>query len=95
MARGIADQRGALFLLIFLVYPDECRTKAFDVDLSLLETKFLTVLPYSSRRRSDGADAVRDGRSTDAEGHRWTATAVLDILERTVPSQDAPSAGKP
>jgi hypothetical protein len=34
MAQALAEEREAVLQVIFLVYPDECRTKTFDFDLS-------------------------------------------------------------
>lgn len=94
MAKGIADERGALFLLVFLVYPDECRRKAFDFDLSLLKTKFPTLMPYCLDDRAMARMRFATDGHLTPEGHRWTAMALLDILERTALSQDAPSAAQ-
>lgn len=90
MAQAIADDRGAAFEVVFLVYPDECRRQAFDFDLTLLETRFTTLMPYCL---DDGAMArmrFETDRHLTPEGHHWAAMALLDILERTVLSEDSP-----
>jgi hypothetical protein len=90
MAKAIADERGAVFQVIFLVYPDECRNRSFDFDLALLETEFATLMPYCER---DGALAgMRFGtdRHLTPEGHRWTARALLDVLNRTLLRENLP-----
>jgi hypothetical protein len=90
MAKALADERGAAFHLIFLVYPDECRNQAFDFDLTLLDTTFTSMMPYCL---DDGAMArmrFESDRHLTPEGHRWAAMALLDILSHTVPGLDPP-----
>ena len=46
LTRAFAAERGAVMQVIFLVYPDECRARSFDFDLTLLKTTFETLMPY-------------------------------------------------
>jgi hypothetical protein len=89
-AKALAEERGAAFQVIFLVYPDECRNQAFDFDLSLLETTFTSLMPYCL---DDGAMArmrFETDRHLTPEGHRWAAMALLDTLRRIGPGLDPP-----
>jgi hypothetical protein len=89
-ARALAEERGAAFQIIFLVYPDECRSKSFDFDLSLLETSFTTLMPYCLDDREMAGMRFATDRHLTPAGHRWAARALLDILNRTVLNEDAP-----
>jgi hypothetical protein len=89
MAKAVADERGAAFQVIFLVYPDECRRRSFDFDLSLLETKFSTLMPYCLDDRAMARMRFPTDRHLTPEGHRWAAMALLAILKHTVLDKDS------
>lgn len=89
MAQAIAEARGAAFETIFLVYPDECLNKSFDFDLSSLRTEFTTLMPYCLDDRAMARMRFETDRHLTPEGHHWAAMALLDILERTVLSEDS------
>jgi hypothetical protein len=90
MAEALALERGAAFQLVFLVYPDECRNRSYDFDLSLLETPFTSLMPYCLDEGAMARMRFETDRHLTPEGHRWAAMALLDILRRTVPGLDPP-----
>jgi hypothetical protein len=90
MAKAIADERGAVFQLVFLVYPDECLNRSFDFDLSLLETEFTTLMPYCQDDHAMARMRFPTDRHLTPEGQRWAAMALLDTLNRTVLREDSP-----
>lgn len=90
MAKAIAAERGAAFQLIFLVYPNECLAKSFDFDLTSLETDFVTLMPYCLDDETMAHMRFATDRHLTPEGHQWAARALLDVLRRTVLSEDAP-----
>jgi hypothetical protein len=89
MAKAIAEERGAVFQVIFLVYPDECRNGSFDFDLALLETEFTTLMPYCQDDRAMARMRFATDRHLTPEGQRWAAIALLDTLNRTVLREDS------
>jgi hypothetical protein len=90
MAKAIAEERGAVFQVIFLVYPDECRNRSFDFDLALLQTEFRTLMPYCLDDRAMARMRFATDRHLTPEGQRWAAMALLEILNRTVLREDSP-----
>jgi hypothetical protein len=88
MAEALADERGAAFQVVFLVYPDECRNQSFDFDLSLLATTFTSLMPYCLDDGTMARMRFETDRHLTPEGHRWAAMALLDILRGTVPGLD-------
>jgi hypothetical protein len=88
MAKKLAEERGADFRVIFLAYPDECMAKAFDFDLSLLHTEITPLMPYCLDAAAMAHMRFPTDRHLTPAGHRWTATALLDVLERTVLNED-------
>jgi hypothetical protein len=93
MAKAVAEARGADFRIIFLVYPDECKAKAFDFDLSLLHSEFTTLMPYCLDDEAMAAMRFATDRHLTPAGHRWAAMALLDALERTVLKEHSPCIG--
>jgi hypothetical protein len=90
LTRALAVERGAVMQVIFLVYPDECRARSFDFDLTLLKTNFETLMPYCPEDEALARMRFETDRHLTPEGHRWMASALLDVLERTVLKEDPP-----
>lgn len=82
----LARERGARFLLVFLVSPDQCRTREFHIDLEPLKTPFATLMPFCPKDPGEIA-ALRfptDGHWTP-KGNRWAARSLETVLTQKIP----------
>ena len=90
MARALAEERGAAFELVFLVYPDECLAKSLELDLSALRTAHRTLMPYCLDDAAMARMRFATDRHLTPDGQRWAGMALLDVLQRTVLGDEAP-----
>ena len=80
-AAQLTQQRGAIFLLLFLTTPEECGTRTFDVNIDRLSTPFLSLMPYcpSQIEMLEQLAFPTDGHWSPF-GNRWAANALEDLL---------------
>jgi hypothetical protein len=82
-AAQLAKKRSARFYVVFVTNPLECERRAFEVDIDNLKTPFASFLPYCP---DDQGLRQRLHFPTNyhwtAEGNRWAAGALEEILRR-------------
>ena len=80
-AAQLTRKQGAIFLLVFLTTPAECRTRTFDVDIYPLSAPFLSLMPYCPSKIEvlDQLAFPKDAHWS-AFGNRWAAHALEDLL---------------
>lgn len=95
-ARRLAEERGARFQLLFLPMPVECERRDHALDLSALETPFLSLLQYcpSGRERIDALRFPTDSHWSPV-GNAWAADALYQALEAALPAEVSASVAVP
>jgi hypothetical protein len=83
MAKAVADQRRAEFILLFIARPSECKMGYHDTDWRDLEMPFDTLLTYCPKEtaRAEGFSFPTEGHLNPA-GHVWLANALRQYLAK-------------